>query len=96
MPKAKARELAREAHGAMIREAREFHVTFYRGRDPVEDRGVVRRDSIWEVVEGFATLEEARAFRNARGADCYGRRGTIRAISANGMVGIHVDEDFTL
>jgi hypothetical protein len=76
---------------AMIRQATEFHVVRYLGRDPREDRGVVTQP-LYEVVEGLSTLAEARAVAARQGSDQHGRRSLVRAIVGGCPVGIVVPE----
>lgn len=76
-----------------VRQATEFNVVFFRGRDSREDHGVVR-ESLYEVVEHLPSLQAARELAAARGPDEYGRRPLIRAISGVVAVGITVPEDF--
>lgn len=89
----RAKDMAAASERAKILAATEFHVAIYVGRDPRDDHGVVR-ERLYKVLEGFSTLEAARAASAAQGTDAYGRRPIVRAIIGGCPIGVVVPEDF--
>jgi len=69
----KTRDRLRERDAAAIAAASSFTVNWFLG------------SGRWDRAEGLATLAAARAVRDERGRDRYGRIGGIYAVTPNGM-----------
>ncbi len=85
----RSKDLQRRADEAAVASSSLFVVTTFVGRAP-DALGPVRHSDLYTRRE-FATLEEARAYRQQLGTtDQWGRRACVYAVTKEGYT-IHVD-----